>query len=53
MAPEASSFLSLTLHCSGFVVGLLAVVVVVMVKDDSVMELALLYQTMTELGLEP
>lgn len=44
----ASSFLSLTLHCFGFVVGLFAAVVAAaMVKDDSVMGLTLLYQTMT------
>ena len=40
MAPVASSFLSLTLHCFGFVVvQFAAVVVVVKVKDDSVKEL--------------
>ena len=41
MAPVASSFLSLTLHCFGFVVvTFAAVVVVVKVKDDLVMGLA-------------
>lgn len=41
MAPVASSFLSLTLHCSGFVVvQFAAVVAAVKVKDDSAMGLA-------------
>lgn len=41
MVPVASSFLSLTLRCFGFVVETFAaVVVVVKVKDDLVMGLA-------------
>lgn len=49
----ASSFLSLTLHWFGFVVGLFAAVAVVTVKDDLATGLALLYQTMTAPGLVP
>ena len=40
MAPVASSFPSLTLHCFGLAVKFAAVVVAVKVKDDSVMGLA-------------
>ena len=52
MAPEAFSSLSLTLQCSEFAV-ISGVVVEVKVSDNSATVLALLYQMMDALALEP